>query len=86
MTEPVTPIQSPMDRSPRSWKRGVPAAVAKSWTRPLWSWRVPKASLPCTRRSMRRPATLTSVPVSTPGSSEPNSSCSDAAVRVGSKR
>jgi hypothetical protein len=86
MTWPVTPIQSPIDKAPSSSKRGVPAAVAKSWTRPLWSWRVPKASLPCTRRSMSRPATLTSVPVSTPASSAPNSSCSDAAVRVGSNR
>ena len=47
---------------------GVVAAGANSCSRPLESARVPKASLPCTRRSMSRPATETTSPVSEPGS------------------
>ncbi len=68
MTSPATPIQSPRLSSQNRSKSGVEADGANSWMRPVESARVPKASLPCTRRSMSRPATATVRPVSVPGS------------------
>ncbi len=79
MTSPRTPIQSPRFSSQNCSKSGVVADGAKSWIRPLESASVPKASLPCTRRSIRRPAMLTTWSVSMPGSSSPNRSTSPCA-------
>ena len=56
MTSPRTPIQSPRFSSQNCSKSGVDVDGANSWMRPLESASVPKASLPCTRRSMSRPA------------------------------
>ena len=86
MTSPVTPTQSPRCRPVNPSKSGVVASAANNWIRPVESCRTPKASLPWSRRSMSRPAIVTSTPVSAPSSSPPYSSCRAAAVVVGSKR
>jgi hypothetical protein len=79
MTRPRTPIQSPRFSSQNASKSGVDWDGAKTWIRPEESWSVPKASLPCTRRSMSRPATATVRSVSVPGSSPANSAARSAA-------
>ena len=86
MTSPVTPIQSPRDSPTKSSNRGVSPARAKSWTRPEESASVPKATLPWSRRSMSRPATDATSPVSTPGGRSAHRSWSPAAVVSRSNR
>jgi hypothetical protein len=69
MISPVTPIQSPSASPLKASKPGVELARAKSWTRsPAPSCMVPKTTLPCTRRSRSRPATVAVSPVSAPAS------------------
>ena len=86
MTMPCTPIQSPRLSSVNASKSGVDCDGANSWMRPDESWSVPKASLPCTRRSISRPATVTTVSVSVPGSRSANRPGSSPARASTSKR
>ncbi len=65
-TSPVAPTQSPMLSRVNASNDSVTADSAKSWTSPVESRRVAKASLPCGRTSMRRPATETVTPDSSP--------------------
>ena len=73
-TSPTAPTQSPMRSSPNRSKDAVSAASANSWTSPVESRSVAKASLPCGRTSITRPATETVVPDSSPGASAPKRS------------
>ena len=86
-TSPVAPTQSPRLIRPKSSNPSVTLASANSCTSaPLPSRRVAKASRPWGRLSITRPATVTSMPVSSPASRPSWAAWSSAAVAVGSKR
>ena len=86
MTSPRAPIQSPRFSFTNSSKRSVTAARANSCTAPDASRSSPKAAFPWLRSSMRRPATPTVTPDSSPGSSADQVPTMSAVWWVRSKR
>ena len=75
-TRPSKPIQSPMSMSPTSANAASPISAREAMicTKPLSSFSRMKTRPPWSRLSITRPATWTTVSVSAPASSDPNSS------------